>query len=58
MIASPPSPFEVKATVAELLPGVTPVTDGADGAPPATKGLVAVEATLSPNEFVATTTQV
>ena len=55
---SPPSLPAVNATIAELLPSVTPETVGADGFVAATKALDAVDAALSPVEFVATTAQV
>ena len=58
MIASPPSPFDVNVTTAELLPPPTPEMLGADGAVAATKELDAVDAALSPVVFVATTVHV
>ena len=54
----PPVPCGVTATIAELSPRVTLAMDGAAGVVPATKGLVAADATLSPIELVATTVHV
>ena len=58
VIAEPPSPLEVNPTMAELLPRVTPLIVGANGALAATNELDADEAALSPIAFVATTLQV
>jgi hypothetical protein len=54
VIGLPPVPLEVKATIAELLPRVTPETLGAGGAVPTTKELEAADAGLLPVSFVAT----
>ena len=54
----PPSPFAVKATIAELLPRVTPVRVGASGAVPATNDDDAADAVLSAIELLAITVQV
>ena len=58
MIALPPVPFEVKATVAELLARVTEPTLGADGVVAATNGAEESEAPLLPVALVATTEHV
>jgi len=58
VMAVPPLPFAVKATVAELLPGVVEVSDGAEGTVPATNEGEALEAALLPMLFVAVTVQV
>ena len=58
VIALPPLPLAVNATIAELAPRVTPDNVGASGIVPATKLLEAVEAALSPRPFVASTVQV
>src|SRR5947199_409418 len=58
VIALPPVPLAVNATIAELLPRVRLTNVGAAGTVPATKALDAVDAALSPRLFVATTVQV
>ena len=58
VIGSPALPFEVNATIAELLPRVTPVTVGAGGCVAATNDAEADDAGLSPTAFVATTVHV
>jgi len=58
VIVLPPFPFAVNATIAELDPRVTPVSDGAAGTVPATKELDAAEAALLAIEFAATTLHV
>ena len=58
VMASPASPFAVNATIAELLPRVTPVMVGAGGAVAATNDAEAVDAAPFPNALVATTVQV
>ena len=58
VMALPPVPFAVKATMPELTPCVTPVTDGASGTVPARSELDAADAALSPRAFVATTVHV
>jgi hypothetical protein len=57
VIALPPLPFAVNATIAVLFPRVTPVTLGATGTVPATNEVEAADALLSPKLFVATTVQ-
>jgi hypothetical protein len=58
VIAVPPVPFEVKATVAALLARVTELTLGAGGAVVATKDVDDVDAALLPVALVATTEHV
>ena len=58
VIALPPLPFAVNATITVLFPRVTPVSVGASGTSPATKDDDATEAALSPNPLVATTAHV
>ena len=58
VIALPPVPFAVKATMPELTPCVTPDNDGATGTVPARSELDAADAALSPRAFVATTVHV
>ena len=58
MIALLPVPLAVKATIAEPLPPVAEVSDGASGTMPATNDADADEAALSPTALVATTVQV
>ena len=58
VMALPPLPFAVNATIAELVPRVTPVSDGATGTVPARSELDAAEAALSPIAFVAMTVHV
>ena len=58
VMALPPLPFAVNATIAELVPRVTPVRDGATGTVPATKELDAAEAALFAIELLATTLHV
>src|SRR4051794_27416561 len=58
VMALPPLPFAVNATLAELLPGVTPVRDGATGTVPASSDAEAFDAALSPIAFVAMTVHV
>ena len=58
VIGLPPVPLEVKATIAELAPRVTPETLGAGGAVPTTNELEAADAGLLPVSFVATILQV
>ena len=57
-MALPPVPFAVNDTMAELLPPLTPVTEGAGGVLAATNEADAVEGALSATEFVAMTVQV
>jgi len=58
VMALPPLPFAVKATIAAFVPRVTPVNDGAAGTVPARSELEAEEAELVPMPFVAVTVQV
>jgi hypothetical protein len=58
VMALPPLPFAVNATSAELVPRVTPLTDGATGTVPASTELEAADAALLPMAFVAMTVQV
>jgi hypothetical protein len=58
VIVLPPVPFAVNATMAELLPRVTPVTVGAGAVVAATNDADAAEAALSPIALVATTAHV
>ena len=58
VMALPPLAFAVNATIAELLPRVTPVRLGAAGTVPATNELDTLDAALLPIAFVATTVQV
>jgi hypothetical protein len=58
VIALPPLPLALKATIAALLPRVRLTNVGACGTVPATKGLDAADATLSPSPLVATMVQV
>jgi hypothetical protein len=58
VIVSPPSLFAENATIAALVPRVTPVTLGADGRVAATSGAEAVDARLLPKPLIATTAHV
>jgi hypothetical protein len=58
VIALPPVPFAVNATIAEFCPRVTPVSDGATGGVPATNDAEAPDAVLSAIELLAMTLQV
>ena len=57
-MAVPPSPVGVITTEAELFPRPTLAIVGALGSSPAWNGLDGSEASLAPNEFVATTVHV
>ena len=54
----PPVPFAVNATIAELVPRVTVVSDGATGTVPATNELEGADAALLAIELLATTLHV
>jgi len=57
-MALPPLPFEVNVTMAEFVPSVTALIDGAAGAVPATNDDEAAEKGLSAIELLASALQV